>query len=163
MTEYPGHINEDAEFVPAQVPMIERVATAISNAMAEHGATPIWSDRMARAAIEAMREPSAEMVKDGLEKPRGMIDWKEAVAASWRAMIDAALKEGSMTTNAMSQVYFMRNDGHMILYFIGEDGQRQQIDLTSEIKRLAIEAVNEDTPGLLDSAAGPKIGTLAHD
>lgn len=57
----------------------------------------------------------------------------------------------------------MRNDGHMILYFIGEDGQRQQIDLTSEIKRLAIEAVNEDTPGLLDSAAGPKIGTLAHD
>ena len=96
MTEYPGHINEDAEFVPTpakSVPMVERVATAISNAMAEHGATPIWSDRIARAAIEAMREPTSKMVEEGLNKPRGMMDWRAAVACSWRVMVDEALKE----------------------------------------------------------------------
>ena len=73
--------------------MVERVATAISNAMAEHGATPIWSDRIARAAIEAMREPTQAMIDKGDDKVSpdvcGIL-----TDEIYRAMIDTALKEG---------------------------------------------------------------------
>ena len=46
----------------------------------------------ARAAIEAMREPTEAMVAEGLRKPTGMIEWIAAVKVSWQAMIDEALK-----------------------------------------------------------------------
>lgn len=57
-----------------------------------------WMDR-ARAAIEALREPTPEMVavavKDALEGPgvHAHRTWPNAVAARWQMMIDAALGE----------------------------------------------------------------------
>lgn len=62
--------------------MVEKVADAIETAMASDDNSP--SD-LARAAIEAMREPTLAMAQEGA--------WAghETVEASWRAMIDAAL------------------------------------------------------------------------
>lgn len=45
----------------------------------------------ARAAIEAMREPSGEMIEDGWSAVIGSLNDNEAVARIYRAMIDAAL------------------------------------------------------------------------
>jgi hypothetical protein len=62
--------------------------------------------QMARAAIAAMREPTREMIADGLTAIENSMEstadsyqsWDYAVDgtayAGWRAMIDAALKEG---------------------------------------------------------------------
>lgn len=60
--------------------MVERVARAIKDAEQMH-----WND-MARAAIEAMREPTAKMVviADSSLRPIS--------PRIWRAMIDEALK-----------------------------------------------------------------------
>lgn len=59
--------------------MIEKVAIAIE---ANEGMCP---ETIARAAIEAMREPSAAMLE--------VMDGFEMYASGYRAMIDAALKE----------------------------------------------------------------------
>jgi hypothetical protein len=66
--------------------MIERVAKAINDAMLQHG--DYKPDELARAAIEAMREPSEEMVFAGdAFEPDGI-----SAEAIWIAMIDAALE-----------------------------------------------------------------------
>jgi hypothetical protein len=65
--------------------MIERVAVAINDRLRERGGKPIPFHMMrhtAAAAIEAMREPTDEMVKAGVNL------WCER---AWDAMIDAAL------------------------------------------------------------------------
>lgn len=49
-------------------------------------------DKFARAAIEAMREPTKAMLKDGWEHTADPC-WEDDVADCWRAMIDAALSE----------------------------------------------------------------------
>lgn len=46
---------------------------------------------LARATIEAMREPTKEMLEAGWEHTDDPC-WREDVAEAWRAMIDAALK-----------------------------------------------------------------------
>ncbi len=46
----------------------------------------------ARAAIEAMREPSEEMIEAGRRHERFTLA-KEGVAPRWQAMIDKALEE----------------------------------------------------------------------
>lgn len=69
--------------------MIERVAKAISAAQTQ---TPdMWQAFLpeARAAIEAMREPTEEMVWSHEVPHYGPDEAREA----WRAMIDAAMKE----------------------------------------------------------------------
>lgn len=77
--------------------IIERVAQAIYEDRNGHGCVP-WSKRTAahkapyrsdaRAAIEAMREPTETMVTAGLRSdPEGY------VKGDWYFMIDAALKE----------------------------------------------------------------------
>lgn len=47
----------------------------------------------ARAAIEAMREPTKQMEKAGWEMDPGDSDGNTDAKTHWRAMIDAALKE----------------------------------------------------------------------
>ena len=84
--------------------MIERVARAICRANCtpdmsaedidcqEENAWDMWVPE-ARAAIEAMREPTEEMLYCGDAQ---ISDWDrthEDVRAAWHAMIDAALKE----------------------------------------------------------------------
>jgi hypothetical protein len=67
--------------------MVERVARAIDKAMQEqHDPTPGY---LARAAIEAMREPTIDMLRVA-DVPVGgdYLSPKEC----WRGMIDAALK-----------------------------------------------------------------------
>lgn len=64
--------------------MIERVAEAIANQMAEDDND---NESLARAAIKAMREPS-----EGMED-EGWTEWDWGAHAVWRAMIDAALAE----------------------------------------------------------------------
>jgi hypothetical protein len=68
--------------------MIERVARALL--VADRSAiTPDYYQRMARAAIEAMREPTEAMLDAG-------VNFRERNARTeqiWQAMIDAALKE----------------------------------------------------------------------
>lgn len=82
--------------------VIERVARAI----AETGNGGDWDSRSfyqeehkefhrkrARAAIEAMREPTEAMI-DAVDLPGLAGDPEIVIAKAWRAMIDAALKEG---------------------------------------------------------------------
>lgn len=68
--------------------MIERVKKALIEVeLDRYPGEAIDSERMARAAIEAMREPTTSMVVAGLECSH--ID----LASEWRAMIDAVLKQ----------------------------------------------------------------------
>ena len=68
--------------------MIERVARAIAQCLNEPGQCS-YSD-IARAAIEAMREPTEAMIKEGAY---GSGEDSAGVACgAWKAMIDEALK-----------------------------------------------------------------------
>ena len=94
MTEYPGNINEDAEFVPARAtPMVERVAAAIRGANENlTGLTFTELTReMARAAIMAMKKPTEAQ----LQAARKEVNTSGGFSPHyvWSAMIDAALKE----------------------------------------------------------------------
>lgn len=65
--------------------MVERVALAILKSRSE-GYGP---HTQARAAIEAMREPTEAMAR----APTALADWEDSCAeVVWDAMIDAALK-----------------------------------------------------------------------
>jgi hypothetical protein len=69
--------------------MVERVSRAIRLSLDETGYYP----DAARAAIEAMREPTPEMIEAG-----NIPGWDDSVSVGlseeiWPAMIDAALKE----------------------------------------------------------------------
>lgn len=67
--------------------MVERVEEAIRRRMARDGGYEL-SD-LARAAIEAMREPTTDMENAGAEAD----DYGLDAVQSWSVMIDAALKE----------------------------------------------------------------------
>lgn len=76
--------------------MIERVSLAIAAKIM--GEQVIDCDAAAKAAIEAMREPSAEQLKVGcdqysLECNSNMFNFSSCISQAWRGMIDAALKE----------------------------------------------------------------------
>jgi hypothetical protein len=84
--------------------MIERVAKAVREYVAEvevksRGEIDVDVDGMvhsqmiARAAIEAMRDPTEEMKRAGLEEFPSSLAVKETAAEVWYAMIDAALAE----------------------------------------------------------------------
>lgn len=86
--------------------MVERVARALCSFLGLDpdeiipGGVPCWTwhTEQARAAIEAMREPTAAMVEDGDCHNRAegsTIECFENVRTIYRAMIDAALKEGA--------------------------------------------------------------------
>jgi uncharacterized membrane protein YjjP (DUF1212 family) len=67
--------------------MIERVANAIANAMDESFATDCsiaMAETAARAAIEAMRKPTAKMLS--------MLRMLQVDELAWKVMIDEALK-----------------------------------------------------------------------
>ena len=88
--------------------MIERVARAISHAhfnkkfysrsveshqaRVEFSANRNWKVSVpeARAAIEALREPSADMLKRGCDACPPMV-FDDEMSIAWKAMIDAAL------------------------------------------------------------------------
>lgn len=97
--------------------MVERVRAAIQVAMQEMNDWPEveensvdWTDRVVRAAIAAMREPTAAMIDEAyeaekphfntVERNRAWLDSlgirkkveHERMALDWRAMIDAALR-----------------------------------------------------------------------
>ncbi len=86
--------------------MVERVASAMF--CAEYGYdADRWDDadeegekfeyrRLARAAISAMREPTIAMCAAGDEKHRG-VDDPDDTPELWRAMIDAAFADETMT------------------------------------------------------------------
>lgn len=81
--------------------MIEKVAKAIYETRNGKGCTP-WAKRGmvhkapyfadARAAIEAMREPEAEMLGHG-DDAIFYSDFDHRANACWKAMIEAALSE----------------------------------------------------------------------
>jgi hypothetical protein len=82
--------------------MVERVARAIAKARHPGLTWPTKSDpeyiqtvhtylRDARAAIEAMREPTEEMIKASNREWDGRMSHRSSGA--WQVMIDAALKE----------------------------------------------------------------------
>jgi hypothetical protein len=66
--------------------MIERVAGAINRT------APDGIEAQDRAAIEAMREPSTEMLETVLHED-GTFSERDNAFGTWRAMIDAALSE----------------------------------------------------------------------
>ena len=73
--------------------MIERVARAIAEAnMEDFDETPFLHEAMAIAAIEAMGEPTDEMIEAGVTA-----DWGKTLGSratgTYRAMIHAALNE----------------------------------------------------------------------
>lgn len=74
--------------------MIERVTKAIETALQQHGDADIRAglvfldiSKVARAAIEAMREPTDAMDEEG-----AIFSDCNAATPTWQAMIDAALK-----------------------------------------------------------------------
>jgi hypothetical protein len=73
--------------------MIDRVAMALKQVWQSGDKNPEYGE-LARAAIEAMRDPTPDMAISGLN---AIVTWREANAASgpgataWHAMIDAAL------------------------------------------------------------------------
>lgn len=82
--------------------MIDSVAVALERQMAK---TPIqtvslseWHRLLARAAIEAMREPTEEMVDAVNRKERQLLQGPAGArlhySVAFRAMIDAALETG---------------------------------------------------------------------
>ncbi|ASW06331.1 hypothetical protein [Rhizobium sp. 11515TR] len=74
--------------------IIERAAKAMEERRRELIGQPlarIW-DELAKAAIEAMREPTEKMVEAGFDCVPPFGDHNPDKA--WRAMIDAALQEG---------------------------------------------------------------------
>jgi hypothetical protein len=73
--------------------MIERVARAIAERRFGSSGKYMWQDwtTEAEAAIEAMLEPTEEMVDAGREGGEVNIDFDFNAAACWQAMIDAAL------------------------------------------------------------------------
>ena len=79
--------------------MVERVAKALHKAdnpdgsyegFFAHTPDPQIYERMARAAIEAMREPTEAMDEEG-----AIFSDCNAATRTWQAMIDAALKGAS--------------------------------------------------------------------
>lgn len=98
--------------------MVERVRAAIQVAMQEMNDWPEveensvdWTDRVVRAAIAAMREPTPSMVDEAYEAQKPHFNkierngvWldqvgilkkveHERMALDWRAMVEAALRE----------------------------------------------------------------------
>lgn len=71
--------------------MIERVQTAIEKAFHEHDDSPAGRNAVARAAVEAMAEPTAKMLA-AVYPVLGIPD-TPVWANCYRIMIDAALKE----------------------------------------------------------------------
>jgi len=85
--------------------MIERVTLAIAEAMSQPGDALTLCENAARAAISAMREPTADMVKKAVPAPYDsefyaadrfyvltpITEEEVPVAAIYRAMIDASL------------------------------------------------------------------------
>jgi hypothetical protein len=78
--------------------MIERVAHRLYDALRPETAPPYWlCERAARAAIEAMREPTVAQINYFVSRAlcvnvHGDGGWSEYAKAQWQAMIDAALK-----------------------------------------------------------------------
>ena len=72
--------------------MIERVQSAIVNAVLREGdrIDPNVAEECARAAIEAMREPTPHQISDRVIRAAGYAGDIDVV---WRLMIDAALAE----------------------------------------------------------------------
>mgnify|MGYP000620788965 CR=1 FL=1 len=81
--------------------LVERVARAIWDTWSDAPFDPACDDwdtreslKKARAAIEAMREPTTRMVQAHAQECAGDADeaGPKRIAAAWRAMIDAALE-----------------------------------------------------------------------
>lgn len=79
--------------------IIERVANAIEQTMFAPHELPLAADlherylETARAAIEAMREPTPEMIEAWGTTPNIGMNWEIYARDKWRAMIQAALDE----------------------------------------------------------------------
>jgi hypothetical protein len=71
--------------------MIKRIARAITDSTRDYGISIGWEERLARAAIAAMRDPTPDMVNVGVS----VVNFLRAEDAKlvWQVMIDAALAE----------------------------------------------------------------------
>lgn len=71
--------------------MIKRVAKVIEAELEEESPKFIWAERIARVAIEAMREPTLEIL-DAVYGQQGETNGSDEPARRlWQAMISAAL------------------------------------------------------------------------
>lgn len=75
--------------------MIERVAKALSDLWYDSSGTASEKEQ-ARAAIEAMREPTEEMIFSGGKTP---YYGRDTPRIFWHVMIDAALSEDGAAEN----------------------------------------------------------------
>lgn len=81
--------------------MVERVARAIAEELTTQGSSLAFSSSIhfgfiAKAAIKAMRDPTAWMISEGESLATmgiGRAEDDEALPRVWRGMIDVALKE----------------------------------------------------------------------
>jgi len=86
--------------------MVERVKAALSplvNEDMEPVMRDAWLTDLARAAIEALREPSRAMLSEGCDTLNNEVSWRGKtdecaypchIAPIWRQMLDAALTDG---------------------------------------------------------------------
>ena len=82
------------ERTPAQS-LLERAGLAAQEAIAtaygEGLESQAWRDHVARAVLQAIREPTEAMIYANSE---GGLGFNDQVVRDWQAMIDAALEEG---------------------------------------------------------------------
>ncbi|TIR87338.1 MAG: hypothetical protein E5X05_01180 [Mesorhizobium sp.] len=80
--------------------MIERVSAAIYQSLM--GMREISTDTLARAAIEAMREPTEEMVEAGVRSEWGGT-LGSRVANSYRDMVSIALSQDTLQSSSSAE------------------------------------------------------------
>jgi len=73
--------------------MISKMIRAMQDTGLIDGMSEEDADTLATAALEAMREPSEEMVKAGLSRGGGFASAGNRMCNGYRGMIDAALNE----------------------------------------------------------------------
>jgi len=81
--------------------MVERGVRAITASTRDFGISFGWEERLVRAVIAAMREPTQEMIEAGAyEIPIAEFDElpKDIAVAVWHAEIDAALADKETVT-----------------------------------------------------------------
>lgn len=73
--------------------MIDKIIRAMQDTGLIDGMSMEDADTLATAALEAMREPTNDMVREGAKGYFGFASVGNRVCNGWRKMIDAALNE----------------------------------------------------------------------
>jgi hypothetical protein len=109
--------------------MIERMAKAIRKTRAPGSDRKAWSLHAARAALEAIREPTEGMLNPPGDGPIPFFDFhrEDDARGIWQAMIDAALSEEARATVDAGSGPGTDNKTLTITHELGPDGEVREL------------------------------------